>query len=159
MTVVNQLMIHAACRIHATISRPHVIGLAITECTQCLYPIEFHDQHSKQLIKDNPYIISKGGIWWPLLNSNFHIDGLVQDCSNSSALAAEFLQSCSKPSHALRYHLLLHCMQQHNILENIILKPICQWLELLFKIVMQNLSYQKCENLVYIIYTLPRDAT
>ena len=26
-----------------------------------------------------------------------HFDGLVQDCSNSSALAMEFLQSCTKP--------------------------------------------------------------
>ena len=26
-----------------------------------------------------------------------YIDGLVQDCSNSSALAMEFLQSCAKP--------------------------------------------------------------
>ena len=29
---------------------------------------------------------------------NVHIDGLVQDCSNSSALAMELLQSCTKPS-------------------------------------------------------------
>ena len=28
----------------------------------------------------------------------FYIDGLVQDCSNSSALAMELLQSCTKPS-------------------------------------------------------------
>ena len=28
----------------------------------------------------------------------YHIDGLVQDCSNSSTLAMELLQSCSKPS-------------------------------------------------------------
>ena len=27
-----------------------------------------------------------------------HIDGLAQDCSNSSALAMELLQSCTKPS-------------------------------------------------------------
>ena len=26
-----------------------------------------------------------------------HIDGLVQDCSNFSALAVELLQSCTKP--------------------------------------------------------------
>ena len=30
---------------------------------------------------------------WP-----HHIDGSVQDCSNSSALAMELLQSCTKPS-------------------------------------------------------------
>ena len=28
----------------------------------------------------------------------YDIDGLVQDCSNSSALAVELLQSCTKPS-------------------------------------------------------------
>ena len=28
----------------------------------------------------------------------WYIDGLMQDCSNSSALAMELLQSCSKPS-------------------------------------------------------------
>ena len=27
-----------------------------------------------------------------------HIDGLVQDCSNSSVLAVQLLQSCTKPS-------------------------------------------------------------
>ena len=32
-------------------------------------------------------------------SSNGHdFDGLVQDCSNSSALAMELLQSCTKPS-------------------------------------------------------------
>ena len=34
-------------------------------------------------------------------NKNFHyndIDGLAQDCSNSSALAMELMQSCAKPS-------------------------------------------------------------
>ena len=32
--------------------------------------------------------------WW----CNEHADALVQDCSNSSALAMELLQSCTKPS-------------------------------------------------------------
>ena len=32
------------------------------------------------------------------LSLHSHIDGLVQDCSNSSALAMELLQSCTKPS-------------------------------------------------------------
>ena len=32
-----------------------------------------------------------------LRNLNPYIDGLVQDCSNSSALAMELLQSCTKP--------------------------------------------------------------
>ena len=37
----------------------------------------------------------------PHLSCSFfaaHINGLVQDCSNSSALAMELLQSCAKPS-------------------------------------------------------------
>ena len=40
-------------------------------------------------------------IWWHLksLPSLVHkIDGLVQDCSNSSALVVELLHSCTKPS-------------------------------------------------------------
>ena len=40
------------------------------------------------------------------------IDGLVQDCSNSSALAMELLQSCTKPS---------RCYIQENIFENVVL--------------------------------------
>ena len=28
--------------------------------------------------------------------TEYHIDGLVQDCSNSSAIALELLQSCTK---------------------------------------------------------------
>ena len=40
---------------------------------------------------------------WPhelcyLGKTNWHVDGLVQDCSNFSALAMELLQSCTKPS-------------------------------------------------------------
>ena len=35
-------------------------------------------------------------IFWETLDPD--IDGLVQDCSNSSALAMELLQSCTKPS-------------------------------------------------------------
>ena len=32
------------------------------------------------------------------VHCDFYFDGLVQDCSNSSALAMELLQSCTKPS-------------------------------------------------------------
>ena len=35
---------------------------------------------------------------WDTILKHDGIDGLVQDCSNSSALAMELLQSCSKPS-------------------------------------------------------------
>ena len=34
--------------------------------------------------------------WWYLIH--FQINGSVQDCSNSTALAMELLQSCTKPS-------------------------------------------------------------
>ena len=37
------------------------------------------------------------------------IDGLVQDCINSSALALELLQSCSKPSIYGWYNNQMHC--------------------------------------------------
>ena len=37
-------------------------------------------------------------IQWLILHIEYHINGLVQDCSNSSALAMELLQSCTKPS-------------------------------------------------------------
>ena len=30
--------------------------------------------------------------------NELHIDGLAQDCSNSSALARDLLQSCAEPS-------------------------------------------------------------
>ena len=33
-----------------------------------------------------------------LLGAGIHINGLVQDCSNSSVLGLELLQSCTKPS-------------------------------------------------------------
>ena len=35
---------------------------------------------------------------WDALFSWGYIDGLVQDCTNSSALAMELLQSCTQPS-------------------------------------------------------------
>ena len=34
----------------------------------------------------------------PCISICYCFDGLVQDCSNSSALAMELLQSCTKPS-------------------------------------------------------------
>ena len=40
--------------------------------------------------------IEVGRVFFGILNE--YIDGLVPDCSNSSALAMELLQSCTKPS-------------------------------------------------------------
>ena len=33
----------------------------------------------------------------PMCFDAYQIDGLAQDCSNSSALAMELMQSCAKP--------------------------------------------------------------
>ena len=38
------------------------------------------------------------GLLWVLVNIGSDIEGLAQDCSNSSVLAMELLQSCAKPS-------------------------------------------------------------
>ena len=43
-----------------------------------------------------------------------HINGLVQDCSNSSALAMELLQSCTKPS---TWFLLFMCLATSHYLK------------------------------------------
>ena len=45
-----------------------------------------------------------------------HINGLVQDCSISSALAVEILQSCTKPSiETTSPHLMYHHEGKDNI--------------------------------------------
>ena len=43
-------------------------------------------------------LVTNWSISTSFLTQKSHIDGLVQDCSNSSALALELLQSCAKPS-------------------------------------------------------------
>ena len=43
---------------------------------------------------------------WHCVSLYQYIDGLVQDCSNSSALALELLQSCTKPSTCIQFN---HC--------------------------------------------------
>ena len=56
-------------------------------------------------IQNDPWIKglgfdSKRGFWLTLNNNNnnkHHLDGLVQDCSSSSALAMGILQSCTEP--------------------------------------------------------------
>ena len=45
--------------------------------------------------------VAENGLLWTAKPTvtNYHFDGLLQDCSNSSALAMELLQSCTeKPS-------------------------------------------------------------
>ena len=43
------------------------------------------------------YILRGSALFWNSLRFHVHVDGLVQDCGNSSALAMELLQSCTKP--------------------------------------------------------------
>ena len=45
----------------------------------------------------NPLENSESGLWLTIFSTVLYIYGLVQDSSNSSALAMELLQSCSKP--------------------------------------------------------------
>ena len=61
-------------------------------------------QTSSELILDIHFpviYLSKAQVHWSKLYSassyHHHFDGLVHDCSNSSALALELLQSCTKP--------------------------------------------------------------
>ena len=57
--------------------------------------------HYDALIIEITYIMNYITISNNVLTLYFHvpfIDGLVQDCSNSSALAMELLQSCTKPT-------------------------------------------------------------
>ena len=46
---------------------------------------------------------------WPAFNK--HVDGLVLDCRNSSALVKELLRSCTKPSKATRQAHTKECKQ------------------------------------------------
>ena len=56
-----------------------------------------------------------------------YIDGLVQDCSNSSALALELLQSCTKPSACIQFN---HCGTRFSSGK----KKICLYFVLFLKI-------------------------
>ena len=49
--------------------------------------------------------------------SGIYIDGLVQDCSNSSALAMELLQSCTKAMDVyIKYLAGYDCHNEQNVL-------------------------------------------
>ena len=55
------------------------------------------DQPSKSIYSLLPLVCLSYLVMGHVVRSH-DIDGLVQDCSNSSALAMELLQSCTKPS-------------------------------------------------------------
>ena len=44
------------------------------------------------------YILCGSALFCDSLHFHEHVDGLVQDCGNSSALAIKLLQSCTKQS-------------------------------------------------------------
>ena len=50
------------------------------------------------------------------LGGNWNFDGLVQDCSNSSMLTMELLQSCIKPSICAHGHYYHYCLGETEIL-------------------------------------------
>ena len=57
-----------------------------------------------------------------------HIDGLVQDCGNSSALAMELLQSCTKPSLCTPFciDIILYIINHNNfVYGSISFTPFC----------------------------------
>ena len=62
------------------------------------------------LTTDIPYLTHEGQLWGVVCEFKVWFDALVQDCSNSSALAMELLQSCTKPSICV---LLLHLSCMH----------------------------------------------
>ena len=56
-----------------------------------------------------PYFyITQDGARGAIYDKVSYIDGLAQDCSNSSALALELLQSCTKQSIYNMHKILLH---------------------------------------------------
>ena len=69
----------------------------VTSSTQTLTLAEINWPGIPQGGIISPMFIYGPTIKWTLLNEN-HINGLVQDCSDSSVLAMESLQSCTKPS-------------------------------------------------------------
>ena len=54
------------------------------------------DDHIKRSVELHGYQLSFGSLLF--ISKEDQIDGLVQDCSISSALATEILQPCTKPS-------------------------------------------------------------
>ena len=60
------------------------------------YPLKFYTKYLTHTWKTAVYFTLFK--IYKLSDLRAHIDGLVQDCSNSSALAMELLQSCTKPS-------------------------------------------------------------
>ena len=76
----------------STIRSPMLIPWNMLTTSWCVYP---RTHWSPTYTNTSPGIASTYII---ISYHHYHIDGLVQDCSNSNALAMELLQSCTKPS-------------------------------------------------------------
>ena len=75
-------------------------------------------KHNKYLLQlmESELELAEINFWNP---SYSHIDGIVQDCSNSIAKALELLQSCTKPMH-----------YNHMIIPGLLKKSWRVWVEL-----------------------------
>ena len=79
----KKIVIHGNSCIILYISMADALEM-LQSCTNCYVVFK------QELIAPNSYDFC--------LDQEDYVDGLVQDCSNSSALAVELLQSCTKPS-------------------------------------------------------------
>ena len=81
---------------------PEIIVAYILDVTACLNGFEkiYFMGHwtSNPLLCTRTIVVTKTLKIMDDMKPMVHVDGLVQDCSNSSALAMELLQSCTKPS-------------------------------------------------------------
>ena len=67
-----------------------------------------------------------------------YIDGLVQDCSNSSALAMELLQSCTEVS------ILWYCMKNFGKVWSLKRESVCIFDNLMIRIMMFKWDFATC---------------
>ena len=92
----------------------------------CLRDFDVIDSYRKMFygsVNRGPvHAAQKWMVWWlAKVNEIIHvaweydIDGLVQDCSNSSVLVVELLQSCTKPLICLFWKSMIHTSLSGNI--------------------------------------------
>ena len=81
---------------NAGISLIWPLGTNFSEILIGIHTFTFKKMHLKLCLENGSHFVSASMCqpvaWW------CHMDGLVQDCSNSIANALELLQSCTKPS-------------------------------------------------------------
>ena len=75
----------------------HAASLSWIWWLHCFFPL-FCECRDWKRLKKKAMKASHSNLTTPCNSTHAHIDGLVQDCSSSSAVAMELLQSCIKPS-------------------------------------------------------------